>query len=642
MEEGRKYYKFSPLPRWAETHNGDPYPDYERGSSQWVDWLEEQKYYCLNGYDTGGDHISGRHYFMLNHTKRGISDIYKNKVPTYAYYADAQREFFDKIEYCFEKERNILGLKGRGKGWTYDVADVALYEMVMMEYSKVMALFPGGTSTARGKFRAAYDMGYNVVHPDFKFPAKNGGSVDLLEYSWDEETEDEQGKKVMETCGPHNSLDMIIAINESVVRSGRHKVVIVEELGEIKNPKKLISVVDENMREGSLKIGMLIAGGTSDCFNEDGYNDYVEMWYEPEMFDFEKIFIPAHKQYWGYINLETGVSDMDGAYAYRMAIRKKKEHDKEALLIDMQENPSTPEEAFSQSKLSPYDTVKINNQIAYILSTPEVKNSVQVGNLMPSRNPDGSLKAVWQICSNGKWEIFKHPDTKRELMFPMVGAVDGYRLGGKVEDSESQGAIEVYVPYQGVNIAGNYPAMVYMHRDPDKEVFFMDCLLTAIYYDCKLLIERTDQDIFTFFKKYKALKYIKEKPEAVKTEWSRKKGDKNKLGVVPSPFAVGVSEEASIQDFNRNYHQIVFVSLLREMANYKKKNTDRVMAHQWAVLHAVDNMPSSDDLIKTKKESKFTPTFYRVANGNIIYNNQPSERASSMLRGKEAQYILAR
>ena len=44
------------IPKWADSYN---YPKV-RGTPAWNEFWEEQLNYCLNGYDTGGVHISGR------------------------------------------------------------------------------------------------------------------------------------------------------------------------------------------------------------------------------------------------------------------------------------------------------------------------------------------------------------------------------------------------------------------------------------------------------------------------------------------------------------------------------------------------------------------------------------------------------
>jgi hypothetical protein len=615
------YSKLSPIAKYG-------FPDYKRGSSKWYDFLEEEEYRCLNGYTAGGITITGRHYFKLNWTKIGIVDAYGNKVPTYPYFADAQKEFYDTIEYCLANERNLIGLKGRDKGWTYDVAAVALYEMMMMQFSSVMALFPGGTNPAKDNFRKAYDMAYNEMDVDFKQPVlratnSSKNTHDSVEYGW-EETNEETGEKSTE--GNRSKLDIMIAVNPSVVRSGRSKFIILDELGEIEDALDIVNVADAVMREGAKKFGMIIAGGTSNAFkSETGFKNFRELWYNADTYSFEKIFIPANKQYWGFVNYQTGESDLEGAKAHRMAIRaKKKGRD---LLIEKQEYPFDESEAFYRVDQSPFNPDKANEQIARILSSKDITGQIQRGGLFNKKNDKGELRPVFELFE-GDWQIFKHPAEGLAPLNKIVGAVDSYRLQD-VTDSDSKGAIEIYVPFQGINKPGNYPIAIYRGRPATKEEFFEQCLLAAIYWDCRLLIEYTDEDIITYFRQHNAVKWLKERPQAVVTKYSNAG---QKYGVHPTQHNRAVALEMAIQDFDRNYDQIVFVDLLDEMLKFGTENTDRVWAHNWAVLHGMDNIRVLDEYKEKKKPKPFMPYTVRDGTGNLISITSPEKARQMGLR----------
>lgn len=609
----------------AKLWSKNQYPPYPRGTSKYYDWFDEQEYYCLNGFQKGGDKISGKHYFHLNFNHIGILDKNGNKVPAYPYYADSQREFFDKVEYCYKEKKNLIGLKARDKGWTYLVSSIALWNTQFQDGSSILCLCPGGTSVAKPKFRAAYDMGYNNLEPDLRYPyLKNtsGKNQDQIIYGW-KEKDPESGNEI--EVGSMSVLDIVVAVDSSVVRAGRSKLIIVEELGEIQNPKEIISVARANMKEGSKKFGIIIAGGTSNHLNENGFKDFRDIWFNPDELGFEKIFIPAQKIYWGYVDYKTGKSDEAGAL--KEIERERKNLKGKQLQIFNQEYPTNEHEAFVNAARSPFDAIKCANQIAEVLANHRVKNSVQRGNLH-AKKVNGEIKIVFEIEENGRWEIFKHPDSLSHLKNWVVGGVDSYRLGGKAADSDSQGAIEIYIPEQGLNIAGSYPICTYLHRDEDKDVFFMDCMMTAIYYStetriCKLLIEYTDEDIITFFRQRNALKYLKERPSAIpESPYSKAT---NKYGIHPTEFNRSNALEYAINDFNQNYDSIVFIDLLDEMSNFGTKNTDRVWAHNWAVAHAMDNVKVLTEYQKPKPEKPFMPRTYADESGRLIVVNSKQQ-----------------
>ncbi len=50
------------IPRWADGTNNPKCI----GTKAHTDFWNDQIYYCMNGYDTGGIHITGRYYHFIN------------------------------------------------------------------------------------------------------------------------------------------------------------------------------------------------------------------------------------------------------------------------------------------------------------------------------------------------------------------------------------------------------------------------------------------------------------------------------------------------------------------------------------------------------------------------------------------------
>lgn len=630
-----KYGKFSPIAKLKEKGK---YPPYERDTEQWEKFFDEQQYYFKNGYQVGGEKITGEMYWQLNFCHMGITDARGNKVPTLPFNADWLNEAYNTYAECKKTGENIIHLKGRDKGHTYWVSALALFQTQNEEFSDTLVLFPGGTSTAKANFRKAYNMAYNELDIDFKSPTlKNteGKSTEEIFYGFEvAEIDKKTGKStgVKSIKGNQSKLTSIVAVSPDVVRSGRSKLVIVEESGEINQLRAIVGVAEANMREGNKKFGVLIAGGTSNCFN-DGFEDFKYIWHNPEDFNFRKIFTPANKFYLPFVDLETGKSDLEKAKEELLKIRSTKKG--KDLIINKQEYPLTEEEAFFEGTKSVYDVELCNKQINRIISDKSISGAIQTGNFYPKRE-NGVIKPVWEIEPNGRWQIFKHPD--KTLKNKIVGGLDSYKLGSAV-DSDSKGAIEFYVPFQGVNIAGDYPAAVYWERPKDKEVFYMDAMLGAMYYDTQILVELTEEDIVMWFKTHNGLKYLKERPSIIKTAYSKAE---NKYGVLPTAQNKGMALEYSIKLFNANYDQIVFVELLREMIKFSPDvNTDRVDAHNWAVLHAMDNMKVLDEFKKPVKEKRFVPFTATDNSGKlVVVNSQEQARNLGLLPNENENVIL--
>jgi len=608
------YSKWSPIAKLKEKNQWPPYP---KGSSKYIDYLEEIRTYCKKGYQVGGDEITGPHFFALNLCHMGIKDKNKNnaKVPTLPYYADWQREFYDTVKDIQKTGENLIGLKGRDKGWTYQVAFLALYYTQILEHTSTLALFPGGTSIAKATFREHYDMAYNELLFDLKFPdlkSTEGKYVEEIKYGMEiKEIDPATGKetKIKKIVGPQTKLINMILTTPDVVRSGRNQLAFIEEFGEVSRGIDTIGVLSANMKEGNDKLGPIIVGGTSNQFGP-GFNDFKKLWLKPEDHKFRKIWIPGNKFYMPFVNLQTGESDLESAKEAIIQERGNKEG--RALIMAKQEFPLTEDEALYEGVNSVFDVEKCNKQISLILSDKSISNSIQRGNLYGKSDGKGNIVPVWELEANGRFEIFKHPDPS--LKYGIVGALDSYRMGD-VKHSDSKGAIEWYVPFQGVNVPGCYPACTYWYRHEDKELFFMDALLSAIYYGGKILIERTDEDIFTFFKTHNALKYLKERPSIIKSAYSTAE---HKYGINPSNHNMSMATEYAVKEFNHNYDQIVFIELLREMVKFGEENTDRVWAHNWAVLHAMDNMKVLDEYKKPVKERRFVPSTFIDERGQLV------------------------
>lgn len=608
------YGKFSPVAK-----NG--IPDYKRGTSKWYDWLDEQEHYCLNGYQAGGDKIQGKLYFKLNFfTLLHLGDDGYEKAQ-YPFYVTVQKELYDLIADCQNTGWDLIVGKGRDKGFSYDLANIALYEMTFRENTSILALFPGGKSKARQKFKEKYDLAWNYLIDDWKQYPDLSNAKDSYRYGW-EETDPETGRKSEK--GSLNTLNMVEAVSADVGKSGRFKWIFLEEFGELKDPLNLIVTNRANMQKGAKKFGTTIAGGTSNAFNE-GYKDFLELWYNHNSYKFHKFFIPAQKAYWGFVNYKTGESYDEEALDDIMKNREGLKGDK--LMIEMQNYPTTEKEMFISIKQSPFDSLLISEQQDRILTTKEIQASIEVGNIFCKVDGSGNFKAEFSPTPSGRWRMHIRPE--KGLLAKDVGAVDPYRLGN-VQESDSKGAIVVYRPFQGVTKLGNLPICVYHYRHSDKTTFFQDCLATAVYYDCQLLIEHTDDDIFKFFLERNAARYLKTKPKLVHNPYS--KGE-YQFGIKPTEFARGTAIEYAVSEFTQNYEKIPYLELLEELSNFGSKNTDLAMAYIWAILHARDNIKVLDDFRRQSLQKKgfSLPYLYEDESGrtHVVSNAEAQEFLNS-------------
>jgi len=593
----QKYNDFSPVIKYGV-------PDYKRDSPQWYAWLEEQLHYIYNGFTHGGTTISGRLYFKLNFFKLlHIEQDDEREKMISPYYVDAQKDLYDLLDYCYTEQRDLIVGKGRDKGFSYDLANISLYETQFFKDNHIIMLFPSGKSPAKQQFQNKYNLAWQNLLDDFKCDPGLANRVDLYKYGW-VETDENTGRKT--NRGSLSSITMLEAVDSDIGKSGRFKIMGLEEFGEIKDPLKLIQTSRANLQKGSKKFGTIIAGGTSNAFN-NGYKDFRELWFNHDSYGFEKFFIPANKALWGFVK-ESGESDLEGAEKWVLDRRKGLKDD--ILTIEMQNYPLTEKEMFVSINNSPFNTNYTSSQIADIMTNKAIQSQIRTGNLYIDKQTN---EVKFAECNDGRWKIYLHP--KKGLINKDVGAVDPYRKGSGGQFATSKGAVVIYRPFNGLSEIGGLPICIYLNRPKTKDMFFEDCLLTAKYYDCQLLFEHTEDDWADYFIKRNAQKYLKARPNLLDNIYS--KNNANRFGVSPTAQAKGTALEVAIQDFDSNWESHVFIELLDELSRFgPDENTDLAMAYIWAVLHAQDNIKLLPEFMPKKKEKPFIP--YTINNGNKI------------------------
>lgn len=606
------YSKFEPVAK-----NG--LPDYVRGSESWIKWIDEQKHYFEHGYDAGGDHITGRMYFYLNFNTIQRLNEKKYKVDFNPSYVDSQREIFDVIEECLRTgEYDVLVGKARDKGFSYIIAALALYETQLQQGSSVLALFPGGQSDAQMLFKQKYDIAHGNLLSDFKhFPDLKNTKE---EYYYGFEETDDNGQK--QDSGILSRLKMVPAVNADVGKGARPKIILMEEFGELKNPLALIRTNQANMREGDVKFGLTIAGGTSNAMN-DGYKDFRELRYKSEELGFKWIFIAAQKMYFPFVNEETGESDEEGA---KVKILKRREGlVGEQLMIEQQNYPTSEEEMFTAINKSPFNPSYCARQIGRIKTDKTIQ--IQVGDLVDT----SSTTVEFRLNPKGLWKILRHP--LKNAVSPDVIGIDPYRLGlVKQHKDMSSGAIVVRRPFQGIGEAGQMPIAICKMRTEDKDLFFAECVKGEKYWGAMALIEYTDEDIFDYHTKKGVIKYVCKAPQILEAPWAT---PTNKYGWKVTEEAKGKAVEIAVKDFNANWENIFFEEILEDYSNFGEENTDIGMAAIGSIVNAVNSVTYTKPKIAARKQF-FKPYCAIGRNGQqIVVNTLAMDRA---LRGLPADF----
>ena len=591
-------------------------PQLARGSKEYNAYWATQIDRCRNGYKpSGGVHICGAYYFYLNFYRILARDEESNRKKLQSpWYRDMDHEYFDNVYDCKKKGEGLIVLKARDKGFSYMNSALALYEWTFFANNEVGV----GASTPAyvTALKTKINNSWNKLPHEFRL-RKDLKDNDLMMQS---------GYKIKENGvwiekGLKSIMHFRCMDNPDAFRGERLGMLIIEEAGEMKNLIRAYVSSEPCFKDGAVQYGVPIIGGTSNVMNKG--DEFMKMWYEHETYNLRQFFIPASKALYGFFDRKTGKSDEIGARKHfedhRAKLRQAK--DKSAYYLHLQEYPLEPEDAFMQSDKSPFDIEKINTQMANILASKKIQGLISRGNLVWEDRH--KFKVKFELDPDGKFDILEHPRT--DIKYLDIGAVDSY-YQTEAPSSDSKGCAIIFRRWHNdIDTETNLPIATYVDRPYTKDEWFENNLKLAAYYNCKLLVEYTDEMFFDWFYKQKATKYLKERPRSADAPWGKVA---NKYGVHMKSYQKNLVIELMDEYVKKHIEGIYFLSLLKELADFGVRNTDMAMAFGIVLMHDSDN--SNLRIVNAKdkddKNEYFLPTYEQDANGNLRVVNSRSRR----------------
>lgn len=582
-------------------------PAYRENSHEWKKWWELQVDRCINGYKpSNGKKISGKYYFYLNFVNiLGDSGGGGRKGVINPWYRDLDHEYFDLLEKCKTEGKGLIVLKARDKGFSYMNCGILLHEWLFYPHSEsgVGAQTEDYVTAIKTKITRMRNMLPKEMRASI---LKDNRDVLLSGY-----IEKERGQWIEK--GTKSAIYFRPVRNPDVFRGERLVFCLFDEAGEINELMRTIMATQACFMDGAIQFGVPIIGGTNNTMKR-GSNDFNELFYNADKYNLEKFFVPATKVYHGFFDLKTGVSDVEGAEADVMSKRDRLKggNDKSAYYLHIQEYPVTPEEAFMMGNGLYFDIDKLNEQKANIMANESVQNMVQRGTLSWETGADGQKKVVWNQDPDGKIKILYHP--KPELKNLDIGGVDSYTQA-EAPTSDSKGCCVIYRRFVSMDEPCEMPILEYTDRPYDKEEFYETCLKIAMYYNCKLLTEYTDEAFFKYFEKMNAFKYLKERPKAADSPWSKAV---NKFGVHMKTYHKNLLIDLLDEYIKKSSDQIFFMDLIDDLLNFGVKNTDRAMAFGMCLIHDLDNVNLR---ILDEKQQEEKPDFfpyYEYYDGKVV------------------------
>ena len=566
--------KYNPDVYRAVAING--HPDLNTESVAYEEYWARETERCLYGYKPKGyNKISGKYYYYLNYYRILGNDGTKGNRKTliYPWYRDMDHEYFDLFDQCKEENKGMIVIKARDKGFSYMNSGILAHEFTFYPHSEVG--IAAGLQVTADAFFDKVKKGVNNIHPNFRHSWLKDTDT-MLKAGYKKKNKD--GK--WEVGGYQSVIHCRTMDNPEVYKGERLSVMIFEEAGEFKSLMNAYMSSKACFMDGDLQFGVPVVGGTGGDI-EKASKDFMEMYYEADAFNLINIFIPASKVYYGYFDIKTGTSDMEGAEEKIMNDRSKLQVSgkEKAYNLHIQNYPMTVEEAFLKTKSNYFDLSLINMQRSKILANVDFEYQLQTGFL--EWNEEGHVD--WIPDPQGTVKILHHPIP--EVSGLDIGGIDSYDQD-QAGKSESMGSAIIYRRFFDMNSAGDCVVAEYTDRPRTAEQFWDNCLKLAVYYNAKMLVEYTKIGILDYFRRNDGIKYLKEKPVTAHSPGTL---TRNRYGVHMNKQVKSLMINVIDDYIKTNVEDVWFIDILNELADFGLRNTDRAMAFGLCLLHNLDN-----------------------------------------------------
>jgi hypothetical protein len=579
------------------------HPDLNTESVAYEEYWARETERCLYGYKPKGyNKISGKYYYYLNYYRILGNDGTKGNRKTliYPWYRDMDHEYFDLFDQCKEENKGMIVIKARDKGFSYMNSGILAHEFTFFPHSEVG--IAAGLQVTADAFFDKVKKGVNNIHPNFRHSWLKDTDT-MLKAGYKKKNKD--GK--WEVGGYQSVIHCRTMDNPEVYKGERLSVMVFEEAGEFKSLMNAYMSSKACFMDGDVQFGVPVVGGTGGDI-EKASKDFMEMYYEADAFNLINIFIPASKVYYGYFDMATGQSDMEGAEEKIMNDRSKLQvtGKEKAYNLHIQNYPMTIEEAFLKTKSNFFDLSLINMQRSKILSNVDFEYQIQSGYL--EWNDKGGVS--WEADPYGPVKILHHPVP--DVAGLDIGGIDSYDQD-EAGKSESLGSAIIYRRFMNMDSPGDCVVAEYTDRPRTAEQFWDNCLKLAVYYNAKMLVEYTKIGILDYFRRNNALKYLKEKPVTAHSPGTL---TRNRYGVHMNKQVKALMIDVIDGYIKTNVEDIWFIEILNELADFGLRNTDRAMAFGLCLLHNLDNFKRK--IVGTEEKNKDIGfVYYKLDNRGV-------------------------
>jgi len=614
-------------------------------------WWEEQFEYCLNGYDTGGLHIPGRHYYYLNFNY--ISTVGRGN--HYPDYVDADYEFFTLVDRCKEEGKGLITIKARRRGMSEKWAKGIAGYGVRFENEGYRAGVVAGLATySEGLYTKYLQINGNVAPELYMHHIGQNQEEWIAGYY----KKNQQGAFVR--GGDENSIVAKTANkNPNVLKGNLFNDVAFEEAGEFDLLIRTYGATKDCFQDGDMMVGTPYIYGTGGNISTQSAG-FMKMWYEAEFYNLLKFelygprlrkpcFVGATDKN-GEINEDCpnildnpensnlsyeqmlGCEDVAQAYKKNMEKRRNyfKSTDRKLYFDEIQNNPNDDREAFLKFGANPFDSEILSNRASELaekrgLSYRRFKLDYRLDSdtglpvlpkeIISTELEDGVTDPYEIWLAEGVEPL---PDVRN---IDIVG-IDSYDVD-EAMSSKSLGGITVLRRDNGISGQPKMKVVAFIRkRPPRKETLWELGLRTSIFFNTRrnTLIDYGKPGIIDYYKRNGGKGYLAPRPRSFESADSKQSHDFGVLLTLRSkPMMISLLQ-SYVLDFG---HTIDFPILVQELLDYdveaKDSDWDGADSLGIALMRDKDMRQLPVDLGESDDDPFALPEIAYDVNGNPYY-----------------------
>lgn len=611
------------------------------GTLDWQKFWEEQLYYIINGYETGGMHLPGRYYYYMNYR------VFNTVIgPIRPQIADLHLELAYIIEHCKREGKNFVGPKGRRVG----ISEAAGTMIVDYGYRFIPGYKAGiaaGLKDYVTDFMQKWGDANAMIVPEFKIKTLINNEDEVIAGY---KIKDEDGNTIED--GSKNIIYMRTMFNNAHLFKGLYlNDIVAEEMGEFKNSKEFFSASEDCLKFGDVQKGSMWLYGTGNKMG-GASKEFQEIYHEAETtYNAVRFFIPRSQFFFPYyggasengeikevvpnlLHLQPheriGMVDTKAAEEAIMLKRKalREAGDMKKYFEFLQNSPITIKEVFTKSSSNNFNPEILSNQGFDILSQSKRYAKYKLDWV---KNENGERTFPLQVEATPASDESKneecvlilhdgHPPKGFRNLF--VAGLDSYDQD-QSKTSKSLGAMVVRRRAIADNsMQSKQPVCLIRCRPPRKEEFYDMCAKVAVYYGLyrNVLIDVAKPGVIMHFKTLGLESYLAPRPKKFESANSTQGHDYGaSLNGYSRPMMVSL-----LQSYFLDYtNTIWFEDIIDEAQNYDEyeadSDNDTIDALGLSLMQEVsDNTsPINQDDKEIENAYKY-PAHVLDANGDIV------------------------